>query len=175
MNQLEGIKDQQKVTPDGKPVARRIHGVVLRQTITHVDNRGTLCEVYDPRWGISDLPIVYIYQFTILPGIVKGWAKHLKKDDRIFVTKGRVRIGLYDDRPDSPTYQMTNDLYLSDLHRSLVIIPKGVYHALQAIGDQEAVCISMPTVAYDFEDPDVYRLPPNTDLIPLSFGPILGG
>lgn len=175
MGQFEGKKDAQKITAEGKPVYRLIDGVVMRQTVTHVDNRGTLCEVYDPRWAISDLPVVYIYQFTILPGIVKGWAKHLKKDDRIFVTKGRVRVGLYDDRPESPTYKLTNDIYLSDLHRSLIVIPKGVYHALQCVGSDEAMCISMPTVAYEYDDPDVYRLPPDTDLIPLSFTPILGG
>ena len=49
------------------------------------------------------------------------------------------------------------------------MIPKGVFHAVQNLGQTEAVFINLPTRAYNHEDPDKYRLPLKNDLIPFSF------
>ena len=66
-------------------------------------------------------------------------------------------------------------IVLSAHHRCLVNIPKDVWHADHNIGSTDAVVINFPTVPYNHANPDKYRLPIDTDLIPHSFGNATGG
>jgi dTDP-4-dehydrorhamnose 3,5-epimerase len=167
-------QDVQTVSSDGQPVAELIEGVVLRHQITQVDERGSLCEILDARWNVVDSPIVYVYQFTIRPGKAKGWHVHRLHDDRIFISRGELKVVLYDDRDGSPTQGMINEIYRSEVRRSLMVIPRGVFHAHVNIGATEAHLISMPTREYDHSTPDVYRLPLDTEAIPYRFEDLPG-
>ena len=167
-------KDVQTTTAAGEPILNLINGVKIRRAITLADERGTLCEVLNPGWEINSAPIVYVYQFTIRPGKIKGWHQHHLHDDRIFISQGTVKVVLYDDRPESPTYRMVNELYRSEYDRTIMIIPAFVYHAHQNIGNCDALFVSMPTRVYNYADPDVYRLPLDTDYIPYRFEPRSG-
>ena len=40
-----------------------------------------------------------------------------------------------------------------------------VYHGFKAIGDEIAYFLSIPTLPYNYKEPDEYRLPPDTDKI----------
>src|SRR3954471_19203358 len=127
------IKDPPTVTADGQRLGTRIEGVEVRRAVTHTDERGTLCEILNPAWNVHPLPLVYVYQFTIRPGKVKGWHVHRLHDDRIFISLGTIKVVLYDTRPESPTYRMVNEIYRSEHHRSLMVIPAHVYHAHQNV------------------------------------------
>lgn len=170
----EPRKDVQTVTPEGKPVAPLIHGVVIRRATTQTDERGTLCEILNPAWGLHPAPFTYVYQFTIRPGKIKGWHLHHQHDDRIFLSQGSIKVVLYDTRKDSPTYGMVNEIYRSEHHRDIMVIPTFVYHAHQNVGTTDALFISMPTRVYNHADPDVYRLPLENDVIPYRFEQRLG-
>ncbi len=164
---LKPVQDVQTVTQDGSSVQPLIHGVTLTPATTHIDERGTLCEILNER--VHPAPIVYVYQFTIRPGMIKGWHVHYLHDDRIFVSQGTIKVVLYDQRPDSPTYGMINEIHRSEHHRNVMVIPANVFHAHQNLGTGDALCISMPTRAYDHASPDVYRLPLDNDVIPYKF------
>jgi dTDP-4-dehydrorhamnose 3,5-epimerase len=167
-------QDIQTVTPEGASVQPLIHGVIIRPAITLVDDRGTLCEILNPAWGVHPAPLTYVYQFTIRPGKIKGWHIHHQHDDRIFISQGEIKVVLYDDRPESPTYRMINEIYRTESHRSLMIIPAFVFHAHQNVGNTHALLISSPTRAYNHADPDVFRLPIENDYIPYKFEEKLG-
>ena len=162
-------KDVQTVTVDGQPTQRLIDGVTIQPAVTHLDDRGTLCEIFSPLRAPSPDPLVYLYQFTIRPGRIKGWHVHHLHDDRIFMSQGQVKVVLYDSRTSSPTFGLINEIYRSDLRRDLMIIPAFVYHAHQNIGSTDALFISMPTRPYNHESPDVYRFPIDSDQIPYRF------
>jgi dTDP-4-dehydrorhamnose 3,5-epimerase len=168
------VKDSQSITADGQSVRPLIDGVTIRRAPPIEDERGDLCEVYDPAWRIDDGPLVYVYQVTLRPGKVRGWAMHRKQDDRIFVSRGVLRFAFYDDRPASSTYKLLNVFTVSDRNRSLVVIPRGVFHAIQNIGETEATFLNLPTAPYDRADPDKYRLPHGNDVIPFSFDEPIG-
>jgi dTDP-4-dehydrorhamnose 3,5-epimerase len=156
----ENLKqDVQTVSDDGEPLGQLIDGVEIRHQITQVDERGSLCEILDARWDVSDSPIVYVYQFTIRPGKAKGWHVHRLHEDRIFVSRGEVKVVLYD-------RGMVNEIFRSELRRSLMVIPRGVFHAHINLGTTDALMVSMPTRGYDHSSPDVFRLPLDTDAIP---------
>jgi dTDP-4-dehydrorhamnose 3,5-epimerase len=69
---------------------------------------------------------------------------------------------------------MLNLFTVSERSRALVVIPRGVYHALQNVGETEAMFVNMPTAAYDHANPDKCRLPIRNDLIPLAFEDLPG-
>ncbi len=48
MDELGGIKDPQTVTSEGERLQPVIEGVRIRPAITHSDERGEMCEVYNP-------------------------------------------------------------------------------------------------------------------------------
>ncbi len=162
-------KRPQSVTPDGEYVAPTIEGVRVRPATTHPDPRGTVCEIFDATGDFSDEPLVYVYEFTIRPGVVKGWIKHELQDDRVFTMQGAVRIVLYDDREGSPTRGLVSDRTFDDHSRALVRIPAGVWHAVGNVGLTDARGVNCPTRAYDHEHPDKWDLPLDTDLIPFRF------
>ena len=162
-------RDKQTVTPDGASTNPFISGVVIRYAIPQPDERGELCEIYNPSWGVMDAPLVYVYQSIIRPGRVKGWVVHYEQDDRLFFSSGTVRMGLFDAREDSPTFKRLNVFTISERNRALVIIPRGVFHGIQNVDVCDAVFVNMPTRPYDHLNPDKYRLPLKNDLIPFAF------
>jgi dTDP-4-dehydrorhamnose 3,5-epimerase len=53
----------------------------------------------------------------------------------------------------------------------LLIIPPGVFHGVQNISSQPAVLLNLVDKAYQYEAPDHWRLPLDTDKIPYRFEP----
>src|SRR5258708_1348206 len=128
------VKDRQTVTSSGQSVQGLIEGVVIQHRKTLVDDRGTLCEILGPHNAVNEMPLVYVYQFTIRPGKIKGWHVHYLHDDRIFVSQGEVKVVLYDNRAESPTYRMINEIYRTAFDRTVMVIPRNVFHAHQNVG-----------------------------------------
>lgn len=163
------MQDVKTVEPSGESVQKLPYGVSFHDVVTHVDGRGSVVELYDPRWGWHKDPLVFAYSFMIRPGMVKGWAVHKKHDDRYFMLIGEMKVVLYDDRPESPTYRLVSEIFLSDYRRRLMNIPAGVWHADQNIGSADLVVVNFPTIQYDHDSPDKYRLPLDNDYIPYKF------
>lgn len=168
------IRDGKTVTPEGKSCARLVHGVKMRDLVLHTDDRGTLCEMHDPRWGFHESPVVFTYFYTIRPGWVKGWAMHKTHDDRYCLMQGEMKVVLYDTREESPTFGLVQEIFLTEHRRQLLSIPSGVWHADHNIGQKDVMVVNFPTIQYDHSAPDKYRLPLGTDLIPYQFGDVQG-
>jgi dTDP-4-dehydrorhamnose 3,5-epimerase len=163
-------KDAASVTPEGKPLARRIVGVEIRSLRPQEDERGDITELYNPAWGYHPLPMVYAYRCLIRPGKVKGWQMHKLQDDRIAVLDGVMTWALFDDREGSETRGLLNVFTFSERNRALITVPSGVWHAVKNTGTTtDAVFVNFPTRAYNHADPDKYRLPSKNDLIPFDF------
>jgi dTDP-4-dehydrorhamnose 3,5-epimerase len=105
----------------------------------------------------------------VRPGEIKGWVMHKIQTDRIFVSLGVQRWIFFDDRRKSKTYKMINSFTFGERQRALLIIPTGIFHAVQNVGATEAMFLNLPTHPYNHADPDKYRLPVKNDLIPFNF------
>ena len=147
--------------------AQQIEGVLYAPLRAHSDHRGLLVASIDTRDPFWSEPIVYSYMFTIRPGRVKGFARHALQTDRYVHAKGNARIVLYDGREDSATYGTFAQFQLSDDARGMLQIPPGVWHAAQCWGDEQAIVMNYPTVAYNSEDPDKESVDPHTG--PITF------
>ncbi len=167
-------RDGQTVSAEGKTIRPLVEGVSIRDVPTHIDERGSVVEICDPRWGFHPSPMVFAHCFTIRPGYVKGWGLHKTHEDRYFILQGDMELVLYDPRPESSSYGLVCKILMSESNRRLVNIPKFVWHAEQNIGDKDVVVIDLPTEPFNHANPDKYRLPIDTPLIPHSFGPARG-
>ncbi|MDW5595977.1 hypothetical protein VSS74_16630 [Conexibacter stalactiti] len=164
-------RDVQTVTSNGASITQLPEGMVVRELITHVDERGSVVELYDPRWGVSPDELVFAYQFTIRPGRAKGWGIHRRHDDRYAFLDGDLELAFFDAREDSSTSGLESRLVLSPYRRLLVTIPRGVWHAERNLGDSDVRVVNFPTIMYDHTNPDKYRLPLDTDELPVRLGP----
>jgi dTDP-4-dehydrorhamnose 3,5-epimerase len=162
-------RDQQMVTEERRQVRRLTEGVLTKSIPTQVDARGALFELYDPRWNWHPEPLVYSYCFTVRPGRVKGWGLHKEHADRYVLIGGEMKLVLFDPRPESSTYGEICEIWLTESDRQLIHIPRFVWHADHNIGMQDAVVVNFPTAVYDYKNPDKFRLPIDTDLIPYRF------
>lgn len=168
------VADSQTVKSDGVSCRRLIEGVNIRDLTLHTDERGAVCEMFDPRWGWHADPLVFVYSFTIRPGWVKGWAMHQLHEDRYCLLQGEMKVVMYDAREDSPTFGEVQEIYLSEQRRQLINIPSGVWHADENIGNKDLLVVNFPTIQYNHAAPDKIRLPWDTDLIPYRFRNVKG-
>lgn len=167
-------KDKQTVGADGQPIAPLPDGVTIHRLTTHVDERGSVFEFYNPRWGWHKEPIVFGHIFTIRPGYAKGWGRHELHEDRYCLLFGNTELVLYDERETSPTKGLVSVIPMTEFDRVLVNIPPGIWHASKNVGDKDAVIMDTPTRPYDYKNPDKYRLPLDTKKIPYSMGSFKG-
>lgn len=94
---------------------------------------------------------------------------HQKQIDRYFFTYGTTKLVLYDARKSSNTYQRISEYYFGKINRALVSVPLGVYHAVENVGNSDALLFNFPNEAYKHEDPDKHTLKLDSGLIPYSF------
>ncbi|MEO0750785.1 MAG: dTDP-4-dehydrorhamnose 3,5-epimerase family protein [Pseudomonadota bacterium] len=166
-------KDAQSTDATGKETAGLPEGSWLKPAHILTDARGSLFELgSNSRWGED--PIVHVYGVTLRPGVVKGWALHKEHDDRYFILSGDMEVVMYDVRPEARTYGQLFRVTLSEKSRACLRIPAFVWHADHNPGTEDVLLVNMPTKVYDRENPDKYRLPLDTDLIPHDFGDAKG-
>ncbi|MEJ1938217.1 dTDP-4-dehydrorhamnose 3,5-epimerase family protein [Nostoc sp. NIES-2111] len=164
------VKDQQTTDSQRQQFVALPEGASFFDSVCHRDDRGSVTELYDPRWNWHPEPLVFAYMFTIRPGKIKGWGLHRIHEDRYFVVRGEMEVVMYDPRPDSPTFGKVSKVYLSAARPRLMNVPRNVWHADHNIGTEDVMAVNFPTIQYDHRNPDKYRLPLDTDLIPHTFG-----
>lgn len=120
------------------------------------------------RFG-QDQQTPHVYMVTAAAQSVRAWVYHKRQSDRLAFTKGRIRIVLYDLRPQSPTYGALNVIEAGADNMLQLTIPPFVVHAVQNPTDEDTVFVNMPTRAYDPAWPDKSRLPKDHPGIPYRF------
>ena len=147
-----------------------IRGVELRDLQVNADERGHLVEVFREDWDEYDPEPAMSYYSLTYPGIVRAWHKHNRGQiDHFVCPQGRIKVGVYDDREDSPTKGELNTFVIGEHNQQLIRIPGECWHGFKAVGTEPAILLNYPTNLYDYEDPDEERLPYDTDKIPLDW------
>jgi dTDP-4-dehydrorhamnose 3,5-epimerase len=120
---------------------------------------------------LDDGDIDQVFQSLMNPGSISAWHVHRRTTDRLFASHGMLQIVLFDARENSRTYGRINEFRFGALRPALLIIPPGVFHGVQNISSQPAVLLNLVDKAYQYEAPDHWRLPLDTDKIPYRFEP----
>jgi dTDP-4-dehydrorhamnose 3,5-epimerase len=162
-------KDRQQITADWQKLGETIDGVTVREVLHVPRDHGVITEMFRPEWDPSGLPVVQIYQSRLFAGALGAWSCHQRSTDRLFVSEGHVKIVLYDDRNGSSTRGRLMELHAGDARPCLVVVPPGIWHGLQSLGNIDALVLNFPTEAYNYGDPDHYRLPHDSPEIPYAW------
>lgn len=163
-------KDIQSITSDWLNVQDLINGVCVRE-VKNVCKRngGVLTELFRQDWGIENTSVDQVFQNILEPGDISGWHVHQYTTDRIFVNWGRLRIVLFDARTTSPTHGKINEFYFAIDRPALLVVPPGIWHAVQNNTSSSSALINIVDKAYEYSKPDHWRLPINTPEIPFKF------
>lgn len=149
-------------------IDNQIHGVELRRILRRSDRRGSLEVLLSDRHG-AEFTTPHVYPVTAAARSVRAWVCHKRQSDRLAYTSGRLRVVLFDLRPDSPTHGGLNVIDVGGGNCVLLTIPPFVAHGVQNLGDEDAQFVNLPTRAYDPTLPDKSRLPRDHPGIPYRF------
>lgn len=165
---LDGAtKDRQTINARWTPAAMQlIDGVSLREVLHVPKSNGFLTEIYRREWIGGDAAIEQVFQVVLEPGAISAWHAHAETTDRIFISHGLVHLVLYDAREDSPTRGLVNELRIGTIRPALVVVPPRVWHGLRNLAATMSIVLNLVDRAYDYEDPDHWRLPADTPEIP---------
>jgi len=163
-------KDQQSITADWQPAREdAIAGVIVYEIRNVLKDTGVLTEMYRRDWNLDSGTVAQVFQVVLDPGSVSAWHAHGETQDRLFASQGRVKIVLFDAREGSPSRGVLSELRLGRERPALVTIPPGVWHGVQNVGAGPAVIVNLVDREYQYEDPDHWRLPPDSPEIPYRF------
>jgi dTDP-4-dehydrorhamnose 3,5-epimerase len=145
-----------------------IEGVKVRPLRFLPDERGYLMEILRSDWEEFER-FGQVYVTAAYPGVVKGWHYHKLQTDHFVCIHGMAKVVLYDRREGSPTQGEVNEFFIGERNPSLIKIPSEVVHGFKGVGPDVALIINVPTELYNYEEPDEYRLPYDTDEIPYDW------
>ena len=129
-----------------------IEGVMLKNLITHTDERGFFREIIRVtddcfKEGFGQLSVAQVNQ-----GVVKAWHIHKKQVDWCYVASGVLKVVLHDARKGSPTFKEKMELLMGDNQPAAVLrIPTGVAHGYKCISGP-ALIFYVTSKVYDGAD-----------------------
>jgi dTDP-4-dehydrorhamnose 3,5-epimerase len=160
------VKDSQSVTADWDVLRDLIEGVALVEVRNVLGDTSHVTEIFRRDWLGEQAEIDQIFQVTLQGHGVTAWHTHLATTDRLFVNHGLAKVVLYDGRPDSATHGQVNEFRLGEIRPGLVVVPPGVWHGVRNLRAEPSTIINVVDRAYTYEDPDHWRLPPDSPKIP---------
>ncbi|UUY09033.1 dTDP-4-dehydrorhamnose 3,5-epimerase family protein [Pseudomonas sp. J452] len=167
---LEGRKDSRLVDADWAPASlQKIEGVRIKAIANMLGDRSRLTEIWRRDWLLDNQPIEQVFQSLLEPGAITAWHCHAHTLDRMFCALGRLKLVLFDARAESPTQGNVIELRIGEERPMLVTVPPGVWHGVACLGSRPALLVNLVDSAYDYDDPDHWRLPLDTPDIPYRF------
>ncbi|MDQ7799280.1 MAG: dTDP-4-dehydrorhamnose 3,5-epimerase family protein [Candidatus Edwardsbacteria bacterium] len=145
-----------------------IEGVKIKKLKVIPDERGRLMEILRCDDEVFQ-KFGQVYLSTTYPGVVKGWHYHKAQTDNIVCVKGMLKLVLFDNRENSATNGQVNEFFIGEHNPMLVQVPKGVYHGWKCVSGDEAMVINCPSEAYNYSQPDEYRLDPHQNDVPYKW------
>ena len=117
-----------------------IDGVLLTPLKWVEDERGCVMHLM----STARAPFVSfgeVYLSGVNPGVTKGWKQHTSTTGNLAVVVGEITFSLIDQRPDSPTHGVQQQVTLAAVTEryQLLTIPPGVCYAWRNAGQERAL------------------------------------
>ena len=143
-----------------------IDGVLIHPLQQIADERGKIMHMlrsHDPHFE----KFGEIYFSTVYPGVIKGWHLHSEMVLNYATISGAIKMVLYDDRADSPTYRELQEIFLGESNYVLVRVPPGVWNGFKGVGVAPAIVANCATLAHDPQE--ISRMDPFDNHIPYDW------
>ncbi len=122
-----------------------IQGVVFRPLTVHRDSRGGLAELFRSDELSAEFHPKMATACWTEPGVVRGPHEHVDQANLlVFPGPQRFQLFLWDNRPTSSTYRHTLRRTVGGDQPLSVLLPSGIVHAFQNVGEKSALSLNFP-------------------------------
>jgi dTDP-4-dehydrorhamnose 3,5-epimerase and related enzymes len=126
-----------------------IEGVLVRKLVRNLDSRGWLTELFRSDEMDPEYFPVMSYISSTNPGVTRGPHEHWDQADLFcFLGPSNFKLRVWDNRKDSETFLCRSTLIVGEDNPATVLIPAGVVHAYQNVGDVDGIVINCPNRLY---------------------------
>ena len=126
-----------------------IEGVVVRKLARNHDSRGWLTELFRSDELDAEFFPAMSYISSTNPGVARGPHEHWDQADFFcFLGPSNFKLRLWDNRKESQTFLCRSTLIVGEDNPAAVLIPAGVVHAYQNVGDIDGIVINCPNRLY---------------------------
>ena len=123
----------------------QIEGVVVRPLKKFVDERGWLAELFRHDELNEEFYPAMSYISIAEPGVTRGPHEHEDQADLFcFVGPSNFKLRVWDNRPESPTYNNVMTIFAGADNPASVIVPKGVVHGYRNVGSTPGTVVNCP-------------------------------
>ena len=129
-----------------------IEGVIFKELVTHVDERGFFREILRFHEDSEEMQLGQLSHSLVHAGVVKAWHAHRQQSQWNYVATGAIHVALHDLRPDSSTYRQTMEFQAGgDQPARAYFFPPGVAHGYQCL-EAPLHMIYVTSGTYDLAD-----------------------
>jgi len=108
-----------------------------------------------------------IYFSCTHPGVVKAWHLHQKMTLNYAVIFGEIKFVLFDDRPQSSTFGVVQELFISPENYCLVTVPPMIWNGFKSVGTDTSIVANCATLPHDPDE--IIRRSPSDSTIPYNW------
>jgi dTDP-4-dehydrorhamnose 3,5-epimerase len=108
-----------------------------------------------------------IYFSYVKPKKIKAWHIHTNMTLNYAAAYGKIKIVLFDDRKNSPTKGVVQEIFLSNSNHILVSIPPLVWNGFCSMNDDIAILANCSDIPHDKRE--IKRLPYNDPVFPYKW------
>jgi len=124
----------------------KIHDVKITPLKIISDNRGKVMQMLRSDDKVFE-KFGEIYFSTIFHNKIKAWHLHKESALNYACVKGSVKLVLYDDREESKSKGVIQEIVMSQENYSLVTIPNNIWNGFKGLGENESIianCLTIP-------------------------------
>ena len=126
-----------------------IKDVVVRDLRKFNDRRGWLVELFRHDELADEFFPAMAYISSTNPGVARGPHEHVDQADLFcFIGPSNFKLRMWDNRPESETFKNVMTMIVGADDPKAVVVPKGVVHAYQNVGDIDGIVINCPNRLY---------------------------
>ena len=108
-----------------------------------------------------------IYFSFVEPGAVKAWHIHREMTLNYAVPFGKIKLVLYDDRPESPTRGEIVEIFSGPENYQLITVPPRIWNGFKGLGQTISIVANCATIPHDPDEID--RLDPSSGSLPYDW------
>ncbi len=144
-----------------------IKGLTIAQLKIFEDPRGRFMETFRKEWFPQrSWNIIQNNRSDSKQGVLRGLHFHYHQVDYWYCPFGRIRAGLVDLRPDSPTFRNATTIEMGEENNIGLFVPIGVAHGFAALTD----CTLMYVVDNYYDATDEFGVAWNDPELGLNWG-----
>ena len=130
-----------------------ISGVVVTPLRQFCDERGKVMKMISREDSVFR-EFGEVYFSVAYPGVIKGWHIHKRMTINYAVPSGHIKFVLYDDRQQSPTRGLIQELFLGPDNYCLVTVPPLVWNGFKCVDTESSIVANCSTIPHDPREAD---------------------